>query len=245
MRIALLSDIHGNSIALEAVLADIEKRAVDQILNLGDIFYGPLDPMGTFELLKKSPMICVSGNQDRTIIESLGEEVKNKTLEYVLTELSTSAISFIQCLPFDYKLDAGIYMCHATPQKDNEYLIEKLNYAFVGVKENDEIEVLLADIEERIVVCGHSHLPRVLKTASKTIINPGSVGLQAYDDDLPIFHEMENFSTDARFSVLTIENKQLVSVEQVSVPYKFELAASLAEKNHRPDWAKWIRTGRC
>lgn len=243
-KFAFISDIHGNSFALEAVLSDIETRNIDLIFNLGDVLYGPLNPLGTFELLKTKEMVCISGNQDRTVLESIGKVDNHPTTNYVLNQLNGEAIDFLKALPFDYHHDSGIYFCHASPHKDDEYLIEKLFESHVGVKQNEELDPILKNIEEKIVVCGHSHQSNVIKTASKIIINPGSVGLPAYDDDLPIFHKMESYNNHASYSVLCINNEGNVSIESVSIPYDFESAAKLAEKNDRPDWAKWLRTGR-
>ena len=244
-KIAVLSDIHGNSEALKALFKDLDKREVDLIFNLGDILYGPLDPMGTFELLQSRNIISISGNQDRIILENIDKETNLVTLKYVLNELNKEVIHFLKSLSFDYKHDTGIYLCHATPQKDDEYLLENLFSSHVSLKDNNEIEEILETIAEKIVVCGHSHQPRVLKTKGRTIINPGSVGLQAYDDDLPIFHRMQNFSPDARYSILHLNNVNNISaIEQIVLPYDYELAARQAENNNRPDWAKWIRTGR-
>jgi predicted phosphodiesterase len=67
MRIAAIADIHGNVAALEAVLADIRTRMVDQTINLGDIASGPLWPRETMQLLAQHPMPTVRGNHDRTI----------------------------------------------------------------------------------------------------------------------------------------------------------------------------------
>tara|TARA_R110002049_G_scaffold2052_4_gene14794 strand:- start:525 stop:833 length:309 start_codon:yes stop_codon:yes gene_type:complete len=89
----------------------------------------------------------------------------------------------------------------------------------------------------------NSHLPRMIKTKKKTIINPGSIGLSAYDDDLPIPHKMESLSPHAKYAVLNI-NPIGINVELISIEYDYETAASVAEKNNRKDWAKWIRTGR-
>jgi len=70
-KIAVISDIHGNSIALREVFRDIGSRDVDTIINLGDSLYGPLDPKGTFELLESNNLISISENQDRIILETL------------------------------------------------------------------------------------------------------------------------------------------------------------------------------
>lgn len=60
-KIAIISDIYGNSHALKAVLKDISRRKVEMIINLGDSVYGPLDPLGTIEILMSNEMIHIKG----------------------------------------------------------------------------------------------------------------------------------------------------------------------------------------
>ncbi|NJO88101.1 MAG: metallophosphoesterase family protein [Chloroflexia bacterium] len=243
-KFAVLSDIHGNSWALKAVLNDIESRNIDTVFNLGDILYGPLDPKGTYDLLRTRQFINIRGNQDRFILENIGKKGVHQTLDYVLKQLDDEALNFLKNLPFDYRFGSEIYTCHGTPEKDDEYLIEHLTETHVGIKENATLNSILNQIEERIVFCGHSHQPGFIITDLKTIINPGSVGLPAYDDDLPIFHKMLNFSNHARYCIVTVEIGEVIKVEQISIKYDSESAATMAEKNNRPDWALWLRTGR-
>ncbi|OFD75668.1 hypothetical protein BWGOE8_34840 [Bacillus mycoides] len=61
-KIAIISDIHGNSHALKAVLKDISRRKVEMIINPGDSVYGPLDPLGTIEILMSNEMIHIKGS---------------------------------------------------------------------------------------------------------------------------------------------------------------------------------------
>ncbi len=77
MPIAAISDIHSNVYALEAVLADINKREIDVIVNLGDILYGPIAPKATYELLKKHEIVTIRGNQDRQIYEASQQEIES------------------------------------------------------------------------------------------------------------------------------------------------------------------------
>jgi predicted phosphodiesterase len=105
-----------------------------------------------------------------------------------------------------------------------------------------ELDELLKEKTQTIIVCGHSHVPNIVQTDCKLIINPGSVGLPAYDDDFPVYHRMQNYSPRANYSILNLTG-ELVSVERVALEYDFESAARLAERNGRNDWAHWIRTG--
>lgn len=241
-KIAIISDIHGNSIALSEVLKDIKNKEIDTIINLGDSLYGPLDPKGTFNLLESYNVISISGNQDRIILENLENKSDLTTLEYVKTQLDNEIVEWLKRLRFDIEIDNDIYCFHASPQSDSEYLLEKLNEGFVSIKESEEIEKLLIDIKQKVIVCGHSHTSKIVNTENKLIVNPGSIGLPAYDDNLPIYHKMENFNPRANYAVINIFCDS-VSVERLSIDYDFEKSARLAETNNRNDWAKWIRTG--
>ncbi len=241
--IAIISDIHGNSIALEEVLNDIKSREISTIVNLGDSLYGPLDPKGTYDMLIENKVISISGNQDRFILENIDAKTDILTLEYVKTQINEKVVEWLSLLSFDMIFNNNIYCCHASPQCDTSYLIESIKTSYVSVKDELELEGLLTNIKQNIIACGHSHVSRIVKAKNKTIINAGSVGLQAYDDDLPIYHKMENFSPRASYIVLRLSDNSL-KIDQVSLSYDFEKAAILAETNKRDDWASWIRSGR-
>lgn len=241
MKIAVLSDIHANSWALESVIEDIRHRNVNDIYDLGDSLYGPLDPEGTFELLMDNKIISLAGNEDRLIIEDRKGKVVSKTLEFVLRDLQPDAIKWLKELPKSRKIENEIYFCHGTPDNDTEYLIEHLVPGRVVIKDLLTLDKMLTGIEEKFVFCGHSHCQRIVETGNKTIINPGSVGCPAYDDDLPIPHKMENYSPMARYCIMEITH--IIKIEQIAISYDFEIAAWHAEKNNRRDWAEWLRTG--
>ena len=241
--IAIVSDIHGNSWAFKEVLADIKSKGIDTIINLGDSLYGPLDPKGTYDLIKSNNVISVSGNQDRFILDNLDSKSDYITLDYVKRQINADIIDWLKSLKFSMDLNNDIYCCHASPQSDSKYLLESIQQDFVSIKDNKEIDKLLIDIKQRIVLCGHSHVSRVVDTGYKTIINPGSVGLQAYDDELPIPHKMESFNNHAHYSILRF-NDNLLKIDHIATLYDYEKAANMAANNNRLDWARWIKTGR-
>lgn len=241
-RIAIISDVHANSWALKEVLRDIKTKNVDEILNLGDSLYGPLDPKGTYDLLIKNNIKSISGNQDRFIIENALINTSISTLEFVKNSIDNNTLNWLKELPFDLRHN-NVYCCHGNPVNDSIALLEKINIDYVGIQTNEEIDITLSKIKESIVACGHSHLPRMVKTKNKVIINPGSIGLQAYDDELPVPHKMESLSAHAKYALIDIKDNG-INTELISIEYDYETAANVAEMNNRNDWAKWIRTGR-
>ena len=238
MTYAVLSDIHGNALALKAVLEDINSRSIKRIINLGDSLYGPLDPKETYELIIENRMISVSGNEDRELIDGSA----NHTITYTLSQIPADAVSWLEDLPFETVVDDILYCCHGTPLKDTTYMAESIEDNKVILRGEDELSHILKDVRQKIILCGHSHMPRFLKTGNKLIINPGSVGCPAYDDDDPAYHKMESGNPFAEYVVVSIDKD--VKVEHVTVPYDYESAARLAEQNGRSDWARWLRTGR-
>lgn len=241
---AILSDIHGNSWALKAVLDDIKMKGIQTLFNLGDIFYGPLDPKGTAEILQQYSIKTIQGNQDRIIYESMDMDFENPTLDYVLNRLTGKQIDRLKNLPKTRVINNEIFLCHGTPANDEAYLIEEIDTGIPGLKPTPEIEMILQNVKHPVILCGHSHISRfVYLTNKQLIINPGSVGLPSYEDDIPIHHKMESGSPHASYAILRKTNKGW-NIEHIRVTYNWEKAAQTADKNNRKDWAYWLRTGR-
>lgn len=245
-KIGIISDIHGNHLALEAVVEDLEKNNIETVLNLGDSLYGPLDPEGAFELIYHKRFISISGNQDRFILENEGKGGDlNSTLSFVLNSLPNKAFDWIRKLE-KQSIWKDIYMCHGNFYHDDVPLLEKFYNGEVIQKSIPELKEEVIEIAQDIIVCGHTHVPRIVNflNAQQFIINPGSVGLPAYDDDFPFYHKMESDSPFAKYVIIEIEGKKITSLTQRHIKYDYEGAAKQAEKNGRSDWAYCIRNGK-
>ncbi len=135
-------------------------------------------------------------------------------------------------------------MIHGTYFDDSQYLLEDVSSGKANLREDKKIKELLDNVEAQFIFCGHSHIPRCINLSSgQVIINPGSVGLQAYKSNKPNKHTIENNYTDASYVILTVENESY-SIEQIKVAYDFEKAALKAQENGRDDWAYTLRTGK-
>ena len=261
MRLALVSDIHGNLAALDAVIADMKRRQINGVVNLGDTLSGPLLPQETADRLQTLNWLHIAGNHERQLLR-LPVSRQNKSDAYTTSQLDPSAQHWLagHADPADPRLHHGqvwperlghdVALCHGSPRSDIEYLLETPEGESARLANETEIEERLAGlIPENIslLACGHSHVPRTVRWRSKLlIINPGSVGLPAYDDDHPYpfskFHRIENGSPDARYAVVEKSDGHW-RCELISVPYDHESMALLAEKRDRPDWAHALRTG--
>lgn len=224
---------------------DLASRNIDHLINLGDILYGPIAPRATYDLLQQYPFITISGNQDRQIWEAGPEEIaENPTLAFILDDLGSEPLEWMKSLPFDYSLTEDVYLCHGTPENDLIYLLEDVSRGFPLLRSEQEIEALLAGCSARLILCGHTHIPRAVVTQrGQQIVNPGSVGLQAYTDDLPQLHSMENFSPMASYAVIDIDGEHCV-IDHIRVDYDVQAAVAQAEKRGRTDWAHFLNTGR-
>ncbi len=243
-RYAIISDIHGNALALKAVLKDIRSKSIDQIINLGDHFYGPLWPAETAEIIAETPMICISGNKDRNILESLDQKSDDKTMEYVKSKLTQKNIHFLESLPENKVIDNLIFACHGTPESDNEYLTEKITKEGIFIYHDEVLQKRINNISQKIVLCGHSHVNRIIYLKSgQLIINPGSVGLPAYMANAKHQFVMESMNPYAKYMIINMADEE-VQIEQVNCFYIWEKASAQAKKNNRQDWADWLLTGK-
>jgi putative phosphoesterase len=178
-RFAAIADVHGNRWALEAVLEDIAGQGVSEIVNAGDHLFGPLDVAGTADLLIRLELPAVAGNQDREMLDD--------------PNLSVFHRDWLASMPARREVDDGILMFHGTPEHDDVYLLETVHATgAVALATTAEITARLTGASHALLLCGHTHIPRTVVAADKLIVNPGSVGLQAYADDSPVPHVMGN-----------------------------------------------------
>jgi predicted phosphodiesterase len=247
VRLAVLSDIHGNVLALEAVVADARAQGVARFGNLGDTLYGPLWPRETYELLRRLDVaFTVRGNQDRDVFEDPPTHpVHPATRRFVRDAIGPDAIDWLSAFPATATWGDAL-ACHGTPASDTTYLLEHVGpgEGAVPLRDGDAIDALLAGVAEPLVLCGHSHVARCVRTpAGRLVVNPGSVGLPAYDDAAPYPHAMQAGSPDAAYAIVESAGAGLI-VRHVRVPYDHARAAARAEENGRDDWAAWLATGR-
>jgi predicted phosphodiesterase len=242
MRLALLSDIHGNLGALRAVLHDIDRRGVDQIANLGDSLSGALLPRETADFLARQAWVQLAGNHERQLLE-FDEVAGSDSDRYALARLDTSILTWLSKLPKTARVGDDVLLCHGTPGSDCTNFLETVEAEGIRLATSGEIQARLGPSTARLIACGHTHLPRAVRIPDGTlIVNPGSVGLPAFDVSRPHPHRVENGSPDARYAIVERCGDDW-NVELRTVAYDHGSAASLAEAHGRPDWAYALRTG--
>ena len=245
MHLAVLADIHGNWRAVDAVLADITRRGVDRIINLGDSLYGPFDPAHVADRLLAAGWPTVSGNEDRCLVEAADGAPASRVARFTLDRLDTEHIAWLRALPQTQTIDRIAFAFHGSPTNDARYLLhEPQQDGSMRPREPKEIAADLRGIDASLILCAHDHIPRVVELRDgRTVINPGSVGCPAYTDDQPILHRVENGSPHARYAVVGPIADSPMHIELFSIPYDWDAAAVEAEAHGFAEWEMWLRTG--
>lgn len=241
--IALIADIHGNLPAIEAVAADIAARGISRVVNLGDHVSGPLWPRETVDFLMRQSWVSIAGNHDRQIV--FDDPARHGASDqYAFARLTDDQKQWLSALPRTISIDDGdIVGCHGTPTDDRTYLLETPENGRLRLASPDEVESRLGDTIAQIVACAHSHMPRLVHAQRRVIaVNPGSVGLQAYQDNDSDPHVSETGSPCARYAFLESQGRHWRATF-VTVQYDHAAASRQAAANGRADWAFSLRTG--
>ena len=171
MRVAAISDIHGNLPALEAVLAQIEREDVDAIVVAGDTISGPW-PVEVFDAVAPYGATIVRGNADREVLQRSTRY--GELAVWCADRLGSDRLKVGSAWPLTQDLSVDglgrVLMCHSTPASDDPI--------YTTLTPEDELLALLGPVAANVVVSGHTHM-QVDRTLSSglRIVNPGSVGL--------------------------------------------------------------------
>lgn len=216
MKIAAISDIHGNIYALMKVLEDIENEKVDLIICLGDLVgYGP-HPNEVVALIKRREIPCIKGNYDASVVDGdftfiRDNTVNSFTLPWTCNEVRASNKHFLSELPTELNYDFNgvkIKFTHGSPKKINEYLFEN----------GDNTKNIMNDLEEDVLVCAHTHIPSYKEFNNKLFINVGSVGKPKIGRPNPTYC-LININEDKKVNVklkeLEYEFKRIVKDAQM------------------------------
>lgn len=242
MKIAAISDIHGNLAALDAVLADIALRGVDVVVNLGDIVSGALQPGATADRLMALDLPTIRGNHERQVLA--GDPARMGASDrYAWENLRPDQLRWMAGLPATLRLTDDVLLVHGTPDSDLVYFLETVTEAGCRPATLAEATARAGKADATLILCGHTHMPRMLRLADgRLVVNPGSVGLPAYDDDHPYYHVIENGAPHARYAIAE-RGAAGWSVAFQAVAYDWDAAATLADSHGRHDWRAPLTTG--
>lgn len=221
MKIAVISDIHGNMEALKAVLEDINNVGCEKLFMLGDYAMAGPEPTHLINWVMKKladdNVKAIQGNTDLMLAgysENTYLSIKEKApvmaeaLKYDANLLNSSQKEFLKSLPIQIQVEEEglkILLVHGSPRKNNEDILPETPLS--------EVEKMLENVEADIVLCGHTHIPCGFQTSKKqTVVNVGSVGR-------PFTPEPK-----ACWLKMTVENGKAI-FEHRFVDYEVELAS--------------------
>lgn len=225
MRVAIVSDIHANWQALEAVLEDIKKQGCEKVLCLGDLaMAGPQPRMVVDFVRKQDNWTVIQGNTDKLIgdfsretvdkLKSAFPVMANALLDDVLV-LEEDKKEYLKNLPAQMNLEiegVKILMVHGSPRRNNEDILPDMPL--------EQIEEILEGVDADLIFCGHTHVPCGYQTNKKqTVVNVGSVGRPMTENPQSCYvvanFENGGFSIEHRFvdydretasSIMTMRN---------------------------------------
>ena len=171
MRVAAISDIHGNLPALEAVLAEIDREGVDDIVVAGDTAHGPW-AAEIVDLLAERSARCVRGNADREVVDR--SDLFGPLAPWSADRLGERRLTVVAGWPLTVELSVDglgeTLVCHSTPTSEDPI--------YTRITPDAELVSILGNVDADVLVCGHTHM-QYDKTLSSglRVVNPGSVGI--------------------------------------------------------------------
>jgi putative phosphoesterase len=236
-RLAIISDIHGNLPALEAVLADIDALGITDIFHLGDLVgYNPF-PNETVALVARRGLPGITGNYDQAVLgqvpDPVGELLNAKITPmgreiyaWTVREVNIQSREFLAAQPRQLSLARGkwrLRLTHGSPRHIKDYVRPSWPDELVGD--------LLSEVQEDILLTGHTHIPVVRQVNGKWLLNPGSVGFP------------KDGNPQAAYAVLELGEEFKVSIRRVE--YDIERTIQAIRKRGLPPKAgEDLRAGR-
>ena len=233
MRIAVLSDVHGNVPALDAVLDDISRQGVEAVVCLGDHVSGPIDPAGAAERIMALGATCIRGNHDRWVLEAGTRTDPWSSDRFARERLSAAQLDWLGSLPATAALGAAVFLCHGTPGDDEAAWLDNFyDGRTTTLPSEAEVAREAVGIAHKVILCGHTHIARTRRLSDgRLILNPGSVGMQ-----------LVRGTPDAHYAIIERRLGQWRTA-LIGVPYDTEAAARMAEANGFAQWGEAIRYG--
>jgi putative phosphoesterase len=221
VRVAAISDIHGNLPALEAVLAEIDAEGVDEILVCGDTAHGPW-PAEVVDLLVDRGARCVRGNADREVIAR--SDRYGPLAAWSADRLGESRLAVVSGWPLTLEATVdelgSVLVCHSTPTSEDPI--------YTRLTPDAELAELLGPVSADLMLCGHTHMQydRTLSSGLRAV-NPGSVGIP-YEGRRGAYWAMLGPDVEFRRTEYDVE-AAVAAIEVMGVPVDGPMLEQLLE----------------
>lgn len=233
MRVGLISDIHGNLLALDAVLAELECADVDQILCLGDVAVGP-QPGEALARVRELGCRTIMGNWDAAFLGEMPEakdqigEMLVELAEWWAKELSSADHDFLASFEPTVELMAGatpVLFFHGSPKSFDDWIFSTTS--------DEDLRPMFDRVEHSVLVGGHTHVQMIRRYHDRVIANPGSVGLPFREWwPRPVL-----ISPWAEYGILDVEDRRLsIDLRRTPFDVKSFLELSLASGMPHAQW---------
>lgn len=221
-RLAIISDLHGNLPALEAVLADLAALGLDEVYHLGDLVgYNPF-PNETVALVAERGIPGITGNYDQAVLAQVPDPIGawlnpkispmgRQIYQWTVREVNEATRQFLAALPPQLSLRRGpwrLRLTHGSPRHIKDYVRPSWP--------DEMVAALLQEIDEDILLVGHTHIPHCRRLQGKWLINPGSVGFPKDGDPR------------SAYAILELAQEVKVTIRRVAYDLERTAAAILA-----------------
>lgn len=228
--IAIFSDIHGNAVALEAVIADFKRQEITRTVCLGDAIQGGSEPLKVVELLRELGCPVIMGNADSFVLTSDSLEVIDEkqleVREWARNQLGPDGLAFVADFLNTLEIDLGagrsLFCFHGGPDSFDTILLPESS--------DEELEAALGGHEAEVMAGGHTHIQWTRRVGTSRFLNPGSVGL-AYNRHL----DRSEFYLYpiAEYAVLHV-GKDEIGMEFRKIPLDVDLLERVDVRSGRP-----------
>lgn len=236
MRIAIISDMHGNDFAFEKVEADIKSQGIDQVVCLGDAIQGGAQPKETVSRLRNMNCPVVMGNADDWLLTGIekgkdkipAERLKKMSAvrDWTVSKLSDDDINFIKSfqatITINLEKDLDLLCFHASPTDYDDIILPTTS--------EEDFQKYLGAFNKNILAGGHTHTQQIRRCGERFFLNPGSIGrpFSSYQSD-GIFH----VDAWAEYAILTVE-KNNISVQFRRLDYDAKDVIDIYKKSSQP-----------
>ena len=240
MRIAVFSDVHGNLTALEAVLADISHRSVDEVVFAGDLCMVGPRPAACIRSVQGTKIISIYGNTDDWVLDRQEPPPRLAALaQWTLTQLDDEERRWLDALPFSHRFlptgpaDDDLLVVHANPVDVNQIIFppeEEQMARYGSVRQTDEeLAGLVAETDAAALVFGHLHIPNMRSYKQLKLFNISSVSMPGDGDPR------------AKYGLFTWEGDAW-SFERCAVAYDILPEIEAYRRHQPPGWENIVQT---
>jgi putative phosphoesterase len=238
VRIALISDIHGNLLALEAVLAEIRELQVDEMVCLGDVATLGPEPEAVVRRLEDLNAPCILGNHDSYALSGVAPSSSpnmpdwmQAQVRWASEQLSPASLEFLRSLKDSVRIalssSSRLLCVHGSPRSNEEMVLSTTS--------SGELDAMLEGLQVDVLAHGHSHIQMARRHRSTFLLNPGSVGeplAQMPFEQPEILQWAEYALLEARTGNLRLELRR--------VPYDVSALVLQFKRSSMPDAGFWI-----